>query len=63
MIVPLSGEVFETPEAIGRFARFLRELTGGLLAHDVHTAIAAYCELPGHDPRGDRRWPTRTSSR
>jgi hypothetical protein len=53
VIVPLTAEVFETPEMVARFAGFLRDLTGDLPALRVHEAIAEHCAISGHDPRID----------
>src|SRR5262245_33841322 len=53
MSVSLRGEVIAIPEVIGRFARFLGELTGEHPAAEVHAVVARHVEVPGHDPRVD----------
>jgi hypothetical protein len=51
--VPVTGEVFETPEVLGRLAGFLRDLTEDLPAGEVYAAIDEQRDLPDHDERMD----------
>jgi hypothetical protein len=53
VIVPLTRKAPETPEMIGRFAGFLRDLTGDVPAWRVHEVIAEHCAISGPDPRID----------
>jgi hypothetical protein len=53
MTVPLTGELFETPEVFGRLAGFLRDVTGYAPAEHVYALIMEYRQVPDHDPRVD----------